>query len=68
MKEFTLVYGIACFAGLATAVAVAGGRGPNDTQEIAAGFAVFASLVALTTPLLWLARNEKSLRGNDRGR
>ena len=53
MKKAVVVYGIAMVAGVATAVAVAGGRGPNDAQEIAAGIAVFAGLVALTTPLVW---------------
>ena len=57
MKQSLPVFGLILMAGFATAVAVAGGRGPGDPREIAAGIAVASGLLAVATPLLWLARD-----------
>lgn len=55
MKQVILVLGLALVAGIATSAAV----GSPGGSEIAAGVAVFAGLMAIVLPLLWLLKNQR---------
>ncbi|MGI9457009.1 MAG: hypothetical protein ACR2NU_10630 [Aeoliella sp.] len=58
MKNMIAVIVLALTSAIATAVAIGSGSGSGDTQEFAAGVAVFAGLLAIVTPLLSLNQNK----------
>lgn len=58
MKQIIAVIALALISGIATGVAVGSGGGSGDTEEFAAGVAVFTGLLAIATPLLSLTKNK----------
>ena len=59
MKQTVIVTALAIVSAFATGVAVGSSGGSGDTQEVAAGVAVFTGLLAIAIPLLALTKNNE---------
>ena len=59
MKQIITIILLASVSAVATGVALGAGSGSGDIQEVSAGVAVFAGLMAIATPNL-MKQNGKS--------